>query len=289
MKTLKVKQLYFPTSQEAWEGINEAFISCDKSLFREGRGNKIGSGIAYAYNVVINIYNAWMDPEFDFGKNFNYRITKWTMLLNNYVDMNKLDLTRSKVRTQDTKKYYNYNIAFLFGNKHDNGKGCLLNATFARRLDLDIPIIYATLRSSEITKRLAFDLLLLQRLGQYVWGNDEKFMIQLSCNQMYCNSETLAMYTVHRDILKMKLTSNRWTDEVLKQVKYFKTCDPKDVKYKVFKRVLAVIQPESMGGVPPALLAKDLKLDYDDIDYPETCITYSQRQKYRKQLNKKSK
>ena len=35
-KQLKVRQVFYPTSQAAWEGINEIFIKGDPILFTEG-------------------------------------------------------------------------------------------------------------------------------------------------------------------------------------------------------------------------------------------------------------
>lgn len=283
---LRVKQVFYSTSQKAWEGINEIFIKADPSFFEGDIGGVLSSGVAYAYNVVINIRKAWMDPDFDFGKLFNYQQTKWTMLLNNYVNMNQLDLMRSQVRDTERKNMKNYNYSFDFDNTHTNGKGCLIAASFCRRLDLDVPIIIANMRSSEITKRLAFDLLLVQRLGEYVYGENQTFMIQLNCNQMYCNVETLIMYDTWSPIKKLsKGIDNKWTNEVNRMLKYFKTCDEKEVKYKVYRRTLACLQP---GKVPQkkviTLPAKELLLEYDAIEYPETCISYSERQKYKKNI-----
>ena len=42
------------------------------------------SGVAVAYNMFIKIRKAWVDPDFDYGRCFNYKETKWTSLLNNY-------------------------------------------------------------------------------------------------------------------------------------------------------------------------------------------------------------
>lgn len=281
---LSVKQLEFSTSQKAWEGINEIFIKADPSFFGKDNGTILVNGAKYAYNVVINIRKAWMDPDFDFGKLFNYQSQKWTLLLNNYVNMNQLDLMRSQVRSYELKKSRNYNFSFDFDNTHSNGKGCLIAASFCRRIDLDIPIIIANMRSSEITKRLSFDLLLLQRLGEYVYGDNQSFMIQLNCNQMYCNTETLIMYDNWRPIKKLtKGLSSEHVKEVLKTLHFFKTCDESQVKYKVYRRTLACLQP---GSVPQkkeiTLLAKDLLLEYDNIPYPENCISYTERQKFKK-------
>lgn len=288
MKELSVKQVEFATSQEAWEGINELFIRTEPSFFLEEKGGLIASGVAYAYNVVINIRKAWMDPEFDFGKMFNYQMQKWTLLINNYVNLNKLDLMRSQVRDYDRKGFKNYNFSFSFDNNHTNGKGCLIAVCFCRRLDLDVPIMIANLRSSEITKRLAFDLLLLQRMGEYVYGEDTTFMIQLNCNQMYCNVETLIMYDTWKKIRKVTKDikePHKWTTEVNRMLKYFKKVDEKEIKYKVYRRTLACLQPGKVPGKKISTLkCKDLLLGYDDIEYPEDCISYTARQKYKKQL-----
>ena len=58
-KQLKVRQVFYPTSQAAWEGINEIFIKGDPILFTEGEGGRISSSAIYAYNVVVNIRKAW--------------------------------------------------------------------------------------------------------------------------------------------------------------------------------------------------------------------------------------
>ena len=50
--------------------------------------------------------------------------------------------------------------------------------------------------------------------------------------------------------------------------------------YKVFLRSFKVMRPDLFKYKP--LLAKDLVIENDDIEYPENCITYSQRKKYKK-------
>lgn len=291
---LKIKQFSFSTSQEAWEKLNEMFLRADESIFNPKSGGMISANSAYAYNIVINIRKAWMDPEFDFGYMFDYKFQKWTLLLNNYVNLNSLDLLRSQIRVAESKFSKNYNLAFSFDNTHTNGKGCLLAATFSRRLDLDIPIIIANLRSSEITKRLAFDLLLLQRIGEYIYGIDSTFMIQLNCNQMYCNVETAIMYHKHKKIKAVMKSfkahndvSKKWGELVLTSIDKFLTCKRSDIKYKVFLRTLRCLRPELFSTTTHVNACKPLKastlvLPYDNIEYPENCITFSQRLVYRK-------
>ena len=79
-----VHSLEFATSQEAWEKLNEMFLTIDPIIFE--KGGLANSGLATVYNVFIKIRKAYVDPEFNYGRVFNYTATKWTSLLNNYID-----------------------------------------------------------------------------------------------------------------------------------------------------------------------------------------------------------
>lgn len=282
-----IHSLEFATSQEAWEKLNEGFLRMDPLLFEKGA--IANSGLAVVYNVFIKIRKAWMDPNFDYGYTFNYTETKWTSLLNNYIDFNRLDLIRSKLRYLKAKYNQNYNISYLFNNKHDNGKQCLLVATFSKRFQEDIPVVTMILRASEITKRLAFDLLLVQRMAEYVYGPDQSVQINVFATQMYGNVETLLMYDPHKPIkkvLKGLSPEDPWIKRVLEVYNKFKKGTEKDFSsFKVFFRCFKVIRKDLYES--RKLLAKDLLLEYEDIEYPEDCISYSQRKKYKRKLKKK--
>ncbi len=283
-----VHSFEFATSMEAWEKINEMFLYHSRKLFKFGASYT--SGMSAVYNIFINIRKAWVDPDFDYGKMFNYREQKWTTLVNNYLNLNKLDLLRSKVRYFQSKYNQNYNISYSFDNTHDNGKGCLLAATFSRRLNDDIPVITVMLRSSEITKRLIFDLLLVQRMGEYVYGEKATFMINIFASQMYCNTETLVMYHTYKDIKDILSTkpSTKWTESVLETYNKFMDDPHSFSSYKVFLRTAKCLRPDVFKGHYKPLKAKDLKLEYDEIEYPEDCITLSQRKKFKKKLQNKN-
>ncbi|MEG1415366.1 MAG: hypothetical protein RSC49_02060 [Clostridium sp.] len=300
MKEKKVKKkssggeschcLEFATSMEAWEKINELFLTHDKSLFDVN--SAYNSGMSAVYNVFAKIRKAWVDPEFDYGRMFNYKEQKWTSLVNNYLDMNKLDLLRSKVRYFQEKYNQNYNLSYLFDNKHDNGKGCLLAATFSRRLGDDIPVITMMMRSSEITKRLIFDLLLIQRMGEYIYGSNQTFMINMVATQMYCNTETVLMYNTHKPIkgILKNCEDKDWVDTVYKSYDRFMN-DPTSFKYKVFLRSAKCLNPKAFNHKSTPLLAKNLSI-YDgslDITFPENCITLTQRRNFLKSQIKKEK
>ena len=281
-----IHHLEFSTSQEAWERINEMFISLDPKLFDQG--GTANSGVSVAYNIFVHIKRAWMDPEFDYGKHFNYTDSKWTSLLNNYVDFNKLDILRSRLRQIQIKYNQNYNVPYTFHNKHDNGKQCLLSAVFSKRFQQDTPVITLMLRASEITKRLAFDLLLIQRMAEYVFGPEQPVQINIFACQMYGNIETLLMYNTYkplRKILKALPKDNAWRVRFQEILDKFKHGEEKDFsKFKVFFRSFKVFRRDEYPYKP--LLAKDLLIEKDDIEYPEDCISYTQRKAYKKKYLK---
>ena len=247
--------LEFATSQEAWEKLNEGFLRLDPILF--GKGAMANSGVAVVYNVFIKIRKAWVDPEFDYGRCFNYKETKWTILLNNYIDFNKLDLLRSKLRVLRNKYNQNYNITYMFNNHHDNGKQCLIAATFSKRFGEDIPVITMVVRASEITKRLIFDFLLIQRMSEYVYGPDQSVQINLFATQMYGNVETLLMYHTHKPLKKVLkgAEENSWNKRI-KEVRAVVILREYLVKFAVFHHIVEI----SVLCDVPAARAVDIDL-----------------------------
>ena len=280
-------QLEFSTSQEAWEKLNEAFLRLDPVLFSSGA--TANSGVAVVYNVFLMIRKAWVDPDFDYGRCFNYKETKWTTLLNNYIDFNKLDLMRSKLRTLKKSYNQNYNVTYMFNNHHDNGKQCLIAATFSKRFQEDVPVITMILRSSEITKRLIFDFLLVQRMAEYIYGKDCTVQINLFATQMYGNVETLMMYHTYRPLKKvLKGVKNPWTNRVLEVFDKFQKGTEKEFSsFKVYFRSFKVLRPDLYQETYKSMYAKELLLEYEDIEYPEDVISYSQRKNYKRKLLKK--
>lgn len=281
--------LEFATSTEAWEKLNEYFITLNPMLFDQG--SVANSSLAAVYNVFIKIRKAWVDPDFDYGRHFNYTESKWTTLLNNYVDFNQLDLIKSKIKVNKASYNQNYNLSYLFNNSHVNGKQCLLSATFSRRFTEDVPVITMVLRSSEITKRLIFDFLLIQRMGEYIYGKDATFQINLFATQMYGNIETLCMYEAHRPLKKLfkSMKDQVWKQKFLEVYNKFTKGTEKDFSsYKVFLRCFKVIRPDLYTYRP--LIAKNMFIEADDgINYPEDCISFSQRKAYKKKFLAKAK
>lgn len=275
-----IHALEFATSQEAWEKLNEYFLRIDPILFKAGA--TANSGVAVSYNVFIKIRKAWVDPDFDYGRMFNYTEAKWTSLLNNYIDFNKLDLLRSKLRVLKNKYNQNYNITYTFNNHHDNGKQCLIAATFSKRFQEDTPVVTMIMRASEITKRLIFDFLLIQRMSEYVYGPEQSIQVNVFATQMYGNIETLMMYHTYKPLKKvLKGVQNPFTDKVWEVFNKFQNGTEKQFSsFKVFFRSFKVLRPDLYTYKP--LYARDLLLEYEDIEYPEDCISFSQRKLYKK-------
>lgn len=241
-------------SMTAWEELNEAFIKAD-NRFHFLRGH----GALYAYDLVIGIRNPKVDPEFDFGRHFNYTMNKWKSLVANYVDLEELSNIKQEVIAEEEKRSSTkvYNLALQFTNKHGHGKNCLLSMVFSHRLGDSKPTISVYLRASEVTKRLICDLLLFQRIGEYVYG-DAPFQMVIHFNQIFNDDTVLLMYDVHHPIQDIIVDNGERSKSLIKKLKELKKANPEDIKYKVHRRAAKVLHPELYKY--PKTLAKDCKL-----------------------------
>lgn len=256
METLKTFE--FGTSQAAWEGINEYFLLNPEDILN--RQGTVSGSLIIAYDTLIKIRKLRVDPDFDFGKTFNYRNQKWNTLVNNYVNLNLLDLVKIEVQNREQKRDSNYNIAFMFDNTHVSGKGCLLSLTFSRRNYSDQPILVVSMRSSEIVKRLNFDFLLIQRIGEYVYGSKAHIAAHIYIPNMYTVPEVTAMYHKHKNLREMMANIKNLTPfqaKVLATLDKFQDIDINKISYKIHQRAAKVLQGH--GDLKP-LLAKDLTL-----------------------------
>lgn len=281
-----MKLFEFATSQEAWEMLNEYFFQAEDDIFKHG-GSRSGNQLILSGGF-IKIRKAWVDPKFDFGNMFGYRPHKWSGLISNYVNMSYLDILKSQILVKESGKVKTpYNLSMPFDNSHGHGKNCLLSLTFCRRQNCDIPIAIFNLRSSEITKRLLIDFLLVQRIAEYIYGEEQTIMMEMFCGNIYQNIESFIMYDLHRPLKKinnLKKGDSKYADKVLEILKKFKKVDPHTINYKVFKR--SANQLQKVHGDRP-MLAGELFLNKKEIEYPEDCITASQRKAYKRKLNKK--
>lgn len=250
------------TSQEAWEWINETLASREDWVKKKGGVRSGPQMISYDHFMEIN--QAWVDPEFDFGYMFGYKIQKWSKLLSNYIDFNMLDIAKSRVLEREAKKSNAYTIEFLFSNFHASGHGCLISLIFQRRLNQDNPIIIINIRSSEVTKRLLMDFLLVQRIAEYIYGVGKSVSLKLFCGNMYLSAEAFTMYDNHKSIrhlLKDNITG--MAERVIKILDKFSGPEGLKITFKVHRRSVRQLHKDENGypiSGAPALKAKTLML-----------------------------
>lgn len=284
-----VKVLEYQTLQEAWEGINSYMVLNEEEIIGDKRGAQYGTEFI-AYNTLINANKAWIDPNFDFGAVLGYNIKKWTTLIKNYVDFNYLDLLKSEIQSRIAKKAKNYNYAFHFSNKYGGGKDCLLSLIFQKKPSEDFPTIYFSVRTSEITSRLIFDFLLVQRIAEYVYGKNYPVAVQFNAPTLFVTAERFSMFAAYKGWKyfkkRIKPDQNRFQRRVEQVYNDFMTKDASKIKYKAHQRCAQVIQKDDEGKsiryVVP-MIAKNLKLHKLLKELPEDVITQREINKYIKE------
>lgn len=271
---LKITQLEYPTLQAAWEGINEYLVNNEEKVKEAGGANY--STELVLYDTFIHVYKAWIDPNFNFGKALGYRYKKWSKLINNYVDFNYLDLVKSEVNSREKRKSAHYTFSFHFDNSHGSGKDCLIALTFCRRKGQENPFVIYNTRASEVTSRLIFDFLLIQRIIEYVYGKEKTVEVVCSIPFMFVNIERFLIYMAYkgRDCVKKQKYGplNRelpkgekyytpYQQKCLDKYDHFLTTPLEKIKYKVHKR--SAIQVQQAINHIPDLFAKDLSMPYN--------------------------
>jgi hypothetical protein len=290
--------LEFGSLQTGWEGINEfLFLECE-TICKKGGGLYGPEFVSYNNYVVMK--RAWVNPEFDFGKVLGYAIKKWSSLVNNYADIRYLDLLRAEINQRKNRNARSYNFSFHFSNHHGSGKDCLISIMFTKRVGVPHPILIFQVRTSEVTKRLLFDFLLVQRIGEYIYGNND-FEVHLYAPSMYITAESFVMYNNVKSIKKLLKTwqnsghhiekpdNHRFQDKVFKIYKdYMDHPDPDGIRYKVHRRSAMQIRRDSKGeplsGVK-SMLAKNLTLCDLPLEISKEVITRKQILTHKKHNN----
>lgn len=252
-----VKTFEFSTSERAWCRLNQYFLTNAKDIV--DRGGFLNGSQLLSFNIFLKIRKAYINPEFDFGKVFDYRKQKWSTLVANYLDLNYLDLVKSEVLLRESKRHANYNVTLMFSNTHKSGHGCLINITFIKRPNYGVPILQFTLRSSDITKRLLFDFLLVQRIGEYVFGPNADFSLEVFLPNAYTTAELACMmdnYYSIEELLSNEDNLNKFSRKVLVTYHKLKDNPMETIKYKVFQRVARGLK----GLNKNQLLVKNLSL-----------------------------
>ena len=271
MNLVKINQLEFPTLETAWEGINEYLVN-NETQIKEMGGGTYGTEMV-SYDNFIHIYKPYISPNYNFGEILGYKYKKWSKLINNYVNLNYLDLVKSEVLDREKKKSGHYNFTFHFDNAHGSGKDCLISLSFCRRKGQKEPYVIYTTRASEVTSRLIFDFLLIQRICEYVYGKEKAQTCDVLCYIpfMFVNVERFLFYMGYKGkkCVKSKPGSESYTlfqERCLKKFDEYMTVKPESIKRKVHRRSALQIQKNPQTGKPlsnaPDLFAKDLILPF---------------------------
>lgn len=263
-----INTMTFPDFNQAWEGINEWMVNNEEHIKKSG-GGIYGSEMV-CYDNIIHIEKNFFNPKFNFGKVLGYRYKKWSKLVNNYVNMDYLDLVKSEVVGREKKTTRHYTYTFHFDNSHGSGKDCLISLTFSRRRGKKVPTVVYTTRASEVTSRLIFDFLLIQRIVEYVYGKGVEVEIICYIPMMFLHLERFAIYiawkgkeVVLKDPKKYVTTYGPFQQRCFNIFDKFSTQPPEEIKYKVHKRTAMQIQKDENGkslSGAPKLLARDLVL-----------------------------
>ena len=284
-----MKSFVFKTGDEAWASINKMFIEQDEKLglFSDGQGASITNSL-YTYGMSVLIEEAKFDPEFDFGKIMGYTQSKWSSLLNNYLDLDSLDKLKLQIRELEKNKAINrnYNIGFNFADSHGNGKGCLVSGMFSRMIGIDKPRLTIVMRASDVVTRLPWDLLLAIRMGEYVFGHIE-FTVELFIRSAFADDTSLMLYNGYEPIEPIieKIKNEGRRKRLKKALKRVKKASEKgdDPKYQAYMRVYKIFSPEKYGKEFKSLFAKDCIIgNWDGIPLPEICPSILVRNQIKK-------
>lgn len=256
---MRVNKFHFENLQDAWDGIHD-YLFNKENLVRKRGGGTYGSELVQYMNF-IHVNDGRIDRQFNFGKVVGYSYKKWSKLVNNYVNFNYLDLVRSQIRAREDKRANSYNYAYHFDNSHGSGKDCLIALQFTRKKGVERPIITFTTRASEVTKRLIFDFLLIQRIAEYVYGRKQRVEVVCFIPFMFINLECSLMYLADKGIDRVlkpngKGKYSEYQLRLMEKFKKFASMDLDKIKYKVHKRAAAQVQRRPDGS--PVADVKDL-------------------------------
>lgn len=257
----------FATSQDAWEGMNEYFYH---NTGKEGL--VMSGGASYGYDIMMKVEEPVVDPSFNFARMFNYHEMKWIMLQKNYLDITELNKLKDDLAKRSFKASSHFTHTLRFHNKKENGKECLISLTISKRQGILRPTLVLHTRAIEITKRFLLDLLLVQRIAEYILDK-RKYSLTIYCPVVYQDADTFTMYHSHRSITKLGLAipkGTKWQARVNKALVTFMETPIDKINYKVNRRCAKQLQIDKdglpLGSKNRKLLAKDLQLKTDETE-----------------------
>lgn len=256
----KSQELSFMTLQEAWEEINLMLAESNPAILQHGGG--VHGTEFIAYDVLVRVNSSKIDPNFNFGRVLGYTEKKWTSLVKNYIDFDYLDLVKSEITVRRGKNAKSYNHTFRFSNKHGGGKDCLIALILSKRIGDEYPTAFFSVRVSEVTSRLIFDFLLVQRVIEYVYGEDHPVHVNFFAPSMFITAERFSIFAHWKGMKKVRKRiqgTGKFADRIEQVYKHFEDTPAKSIRYKTHARCAEVIQ--GVGHkVNTDIFAKDLKL-----------------------------
>lgn len=253
-------KLSFISLQEAWEEINLMLAESNEAILENGGG--VHGTEFIAYDCLIKSNTSKIDPDFNFGKVLGYTDKKWTSLVKNYIDFDYLDLVKSEITVRRGKNAKSYNYVFRFSNKHGGGKDCLISIIFSKRIGDEYPTAFFNVRVSEVTSRLIFDFLLVQRVCEYVYGEDHPVHVNFFAPSLFITAERFSMLAHWKGWEKVKERisgKGRFADRIEMVYDNFSNIDTANIRYKTHQRCAEVIQKVGHKANSD-LFARDLKL-----------------------------
>ena len=101
------------------------------------------------------------------------------------------------------------------------------------------------------------DFLLVERIAEYIYGENHGASVKVFCGHVYITAENFVMYHNYKDLNELlKSNTSIMATRVLALIIKFTGLDPETVKYKVHRRAVKRINNVDT----PPLLAKNLKL-----------------------------
>lgn len=275
----------------AWSLLVEKFLVKEPDMFKEGVGYSLTNSL-FTYDTVLEIEEAKFDDEFDFGKMFGYTVTKWTGLITNYLDLDILDEARAIIRKLEENKAVNrnYHIGLHFADSHNNGKGCLVGGIFSRKIGVEKPELTLFIRTSDVVTRLAMDLLLFCRMGEYVYGHTD-FKLVIHLKAAYADDTVILLYNNYKDIHEIMKTQCDDKERKRRIRKSFKKLmSSEEAVYKTYGhsfRAYKILRTDLSYKRPKPMLAKDLIIgDWEGIPLPDKCPSVLVRNTIKKTFNK---
>ena len=221
---------------EHYDDLMSAFYGVNWDLFSSDETR----GIAHSYNLDFFVKPIIKRP-INFTKMVNYTAAKWGGLVSNYLDFSEFQYIKERVSKRLGSKSWAETMKFSHNTK--SREACLISATFLN--DEANNILFIHVRTSEVYKRLAMDLVLAKRLGDAIFG-DHPYIIRVFINHAWLSADWGSMLLKKPKFRRLGKSSKSDTIAGRCYIKYkhFKKADWRSFTYNAHKRPARVLQNE---------------------------------------------